>query len=226
MHKSVRLQEVPTIAGRHLRPSALAVAIALSVIAGAVLALAVSACVSLQRYDALERDYQQMKAQLSAELNADQVREILAAAPLDKPADLSGKSLENLDLSKIALRRANLSGAIFFGALYALAVASVGIVLGCWMGDRERALQIIAGISIPLLFLQGERDFQVAMKNFERWKSALGGSSKVSFRSYPDLNHLFMAGTGKSVPAEYATPANVAPAVIADIAEWIDSSRK
>ncbi len=52
-------------------------------------------------------------------------------------------------------RAANLSGAIVFGALYALAVAAVGIALGCWMGTRERALQIIGGISIPLLFLSG-----------------------------------------------------------------------
>ena len=52
-------------------------------------------------------------------------------------------------------RAANLSGAMVFGALYALAVAGVGIALGCWMGERERALQIIGGISIPLLFLSG-----------------------------------------------------------------------
>jgi len=52
-------------------------------------------------------------------------------------------------------RAANLSGAIVLGALYALAVSSVGIALGCWMGERERALQIIAGVSIPLLFLSG-----------------------------------------------------------------------
>jgi len=52
-------------------------------------------------------------------------------------------------------RAANLSGAIVFGALYALPVSGVGIALGCWMGARERALQIIGGISIPLLFLSG-----------------------------------------------------------------------
>jgi ABC-2 type transport system permease protein len=52
-------------------------------------------------------------------------------------------------------RAANLSGAIVFGGLYALAVASVGIALGCWMGVRERSLQVIGGISIPLLFLSG-----------------------------------------------------------------------
>jgi ABC-2 type transport system permease protein len=52
-------------------------------------------------------------------------------------------------------RAANLSGAIVFSALYALAIAGTGIAVGCWMGNRERALQIIGGISIPLLFLSG-----------------------------------------------------------------------
>jgi uncharacterized protein YjbI with pentapeptide repeats len=52
---------------------------------------------------------------LGADLSAEEVREILAAAS-DKPADLSGKSLENLDLSKLDFRRANLSGANLFGA--------------------------------------------------------------------------------------------------------------
>jgi chemotaxis protein MotB len=35
--------------------------------------LALSACVSLQKYDQLEQDYQQLKAQMSAEVAADQV---------------------------------------------------------------------------------------------------------------------------------------------------------
>ena len=52
-------------------------------------------------------------------------------------------------------RAGNLSGAIVFSALYALAIAALGIAVGCWMANRERALQVIAGISIPLLFLSG-----------------------------------------------------------------------
>jgi uncharacterized protein YjbI with pentapeptide repeats len=51
-----------------------------------------------------------------ADLNAAQVREILASGAPDKPADLSGKSLENLDLSNLDFKRANLSGANLFGA--------------------------------------------------------------------------------------------------------------
>jgi ABC-2 type transport system permease protein len=52
-------------------------------------------------------------------------------------------------------RAGNLGAAIVVGALYALAIASLGVVLGCCMADRERAFQLIGGISIPLLFLSG-----------------------------------------------------------------------
>jgi uncharacterized protein YjbI with pentapeptide repeats len=53
---------------------------------------------------------------VGADLNAVQVREILASAAPDKPADLSGKSLESIDLSKLDFKRANLSGVNLFGA--------------------------------------------------------------------------------------------------------------
>lgn len=41
--------------------------------AGAMLLFLVTACVPVQQYDGLEQAYQQLKAQLSAEINADQV---------------------------------------------------------------------------------------------------------------------------------------------------------
>jgi uncharacterized protein YjbI with pentapeptide repeats len=52
----------------------------------------------------------------AADLSAEQIRAILATAALDKPADLSRKSLENLNLSDLDFKRANLSGANLFGA--------------------------------------------------------------------------------------------------------------
>jgi dienelactone hydrolase len=73
----------------------------------------------------------------------------------------------------------------------------------------------------PLLVLQGERDYQVTMAEFEKWKAALAGRGSVTFRSYPTLNHLFITGTGKSLPAEYQTPGHVAEAVLADIAAFV-----
>jgi dienelactone hydrolase len=80
-------------------------------------------------------------------------------------------------------------------------------------------------LSVPLLILQGERDYQVTMKDFSLWKTALAGRWNASFRSFPALNHLFIAGQGKSVPAEYAQPGHVDGEVIEQIAGWIARAR-
>ncbi len=72
-------------------------------------------------------------------------------------------------------------------------------------------------LGLPLLILQGQRDIQVTMKDYDRWKAGV----PATFHTYPKLNHLFMAGEGPGSPAEYRRPANVAPEVIDDIAKWI-----
>jgi hypothetical protein len=38
---------------------------------------------------------------------------------------------------------------------------------------------------------------------------------------YPSLNHLFVPGTGQSLPADYDTPGHVDAGVVRDIATWI-----
>jgi dipeptidyl aminopeptidase/acylaminoacyl peptidase len=76
-------------------------------------------------------------------------------------------------------------------------------------------------IDMPMLILQGERDYQVTMKDFALWHAALDSRANVTFRSYPKLNHLFVAGEGKSTPTEYEKPGHVAEDVIEEIASWV-----
>lgn len=77
------------------------------------------------------------------------------------------------------------------------------------------------GVKAPMLILQGERDYQVTMPEFAAWKAALGSRGGATFHSYPALNHLFIAGTGQSLPAEYDVAGHVAEDVVRDIADWI-----
>jgi dienelactone hydrolase len=77
------------------------------------------------------------------------------------------------------------------------------------------------GVTVPMLVLQGERDYQVTPAEFARWKDALGTRRDVAFHSYPALNHLFIAGAGRSLPAEYDQSSHVAEDVVNDIAAWI-----
>jgi len=72
------------------------------------------------------------------------------------------------------------------------------------------------------LILQGERDYQVTLKDLDIWKNELGKKKNVTIKSYPKLNHVFTEGEGKlSTPAEYQIAANIPVYVIDDLISWI-----
>jgi uncharacterized protein len=76
-------------------------------------------------------------------------------------------------------------------------------------------------LSMPILILYGERDFQVPKVDFDLWKSGLAGRKNVTARSYPALNHAFVSGSGPSTEQEYRKPGHVAPEVVDDIAKFV-----
>ena len=77
-------------------------------------------------------------------------------------------------------------------------------------------------LGIPMLILQGERDFQVNMKDFAAWKAGLAGLPNVTMKSYPALDHLLVEGTGRSTSADYRKPGqHVSQEVVDDVAKWV-----
>jgi dienelactone hydrolase len=98
----------------------------------------------------------------------------------------------------------------------------MGIPASYWLDLRGyNPPALAARLRQPLLILQGERDYQVTMEDYQAWKKGLAEKKNVTFKSYPSLNHLFIEGEGKVTPAEYEKAGHVAAAVIDDIAEWI-----
>lgn len=81
-------------------------------------------------------------------------------------------------------------------------------------------------LTIPILILQGGRDYQVTMKEFDIWKARLGAKKNVTLRLFDRLNHLMIAGDGPSRPEEYQKPGFVDEAVVAAIVEWIEKQRQ
>jgi len=97
----------------------------------------------------------------------------------------------------------------------------VGAPASYWLDLRKYdPVQMAAAQSAPLLILQGNRDYQVTAADFSGWQR-LSSRGKVTLHEYPELNHLFIGGTGPSTPAEYQREGHVDGRVIADIAEWI-----
>jgi uncharacterized protein len=78
---------------------------------------------------------------------------------------------------------------------------------------------------LPVLVLQGGRDYQVTQVDYDAFRAALRGHANTAFHLYPDLNHCFQKGKGKAVPAEYFKPAVVDQRVIDDIAKWVKTIR-
>jgi len=77
-------------------------------------------------------------------------------------------------------------------------------------------------LKIPMLILQGERDYQVNMKDFAAWKSGLAGLQGITMKSYPSLDHLLVEGSGRSTAADYRKPGqHVSQSVVDDIAKWV-----
>lgn len=87
-------------------------------------------------------------------------------------------------------------------------------------------VKVFGKLTLPALVLQGERDYQVTMTDFGLWqKAAEKRKGKTTFKSYPKLNHLFIAGEGRSVPAEYQLQGNMNEEVVNDIANWIKNPK-
>jgi len=100
-----------------------------------------------------------------------------------------------------------------------------GVAASCWLDLNKYDLFGMAqNMRRPVLVLQGRRDYQVALKDFAGWKSALKTNPQASFKLYPALNHLFISGSGRSTPQEYEQPGHVDGQVISDIAQWIKSN--
>jgi hypothetical protein len=61
------------------------------------------------------------------------------------------------------------------------------------------------------------------MKDFAAWKAGLQGMKNVTMKSYPALDHVLVAGTGKSAEADYRKLGqHVAQEIVDDVAKWLN----
>lgn len=101
-------------------------------------------------------------------------------------------------------------------------VPIMGAYPAYWIDLHEyRPVELVQEFTVPKLFLQGERDYQVPVEQFETWKETIGAAN-AEFVLFNQLNHLMMPGEGAPNPGEYQLPNHVDQRVIDTIAEFID----
>jgi len=87
--------------------------------------------------------------------------------------------------------------------------------------SKYDALGVAAKLDRPIFIAQGGRDYQVTKTDYDAWKRALTGRKDVRYALYPELNHLFGSGEGKSSPEEYQRRTPVDPRLVDDLASWL-----
>lgn len=93
---------------------------------------------------------------------------------------------------------------------------------GYWIDlARYDAVGTARSNALPILVLQGDRDYMVTAKDLDGWKKGLAGAPFARFETFPEANHLFVNGQGKSLPTEYLMAGNVGAKVVDVIAEWV-----
>jgi dienelactone hydrolase len=96
-----------------------------------------------------------------------------------------------------------------------------------WLSLRGyRPAAVARHLTIPLLIMQGARDYQVTLADFAGWKAALAAHPRVTFKLYANLFHPFLpvppgSPPGLATPGAYAHPGHVDPPVIHDIVTWL-----
>lgn len=101
-----------------------------------------------------------------------------------------------------------------------------GVSKAYWLDLKDYdPVALAKTIKKPLLILQGSRDYQVTVDEFNLYKNGLSGMDNVSFKLYEGLNHLFLKGEGTPGPEEYGIPSTVDSAVLEDITTFIKNTK-
>lgn len=161
------------------------------------------------------------------------VRGVVLLAPGVRPADemvidqmAIGAKLTGLSASDVADQTAELKA--MFAAIRDPKRTDVQDFMGATAAYWRELLAVdvpkaVRESKLPMLVLQGDEDIQVRKDaDFDLLRARVGDTGgRVTYRSFPELNHLFMKVEHGSTGAEYGFPGHVEPAVITTIADWI-----
>jgi dienelactone hydrolase len=160
---------------------------------------------------------------------------VMLAAPARRLLDLLPEQNRYLvgldgrlsDEDKAALARIDaMIAKVRSGGTLAAAETPLGLPAAYWRSiDNVDPVAEARASTLPMLLLQGGRDFQVTAPDWALWQGAFANVPRATLRFYPALNHLAIEGGGPATPQEYQTAGHVDARLIGDIAAWITAAR-
>lgn len=92
------------------------------------------------------------------------------------------------------------------------------------MYDHD-SVAVAAKLDVPMLFIQGKRDWQVGMQEFVKWQTGLEGSKaidKAEWKIYDDIGHtLTVVDEKKHGTFQYDEPAHVKDELVKDVIDFM-----
>jgi len=197
------------------------------------------------RYDKRTKVYKEMPANYDEEVCDDAVSAIALAAGLSSRVYLLGHSQGGMLAPRIARRAPQLAGVVLMAApartLREIVIEQIDYLMpqstaeqkeqqvnqvlqrAPYMLEDQHQTELATRLTCPILVLQGEKDYQVRMTDYELWRKALSQYRDATFQSFPTLTHLMTERTveGLSTPADYIKAQTMSPQVGATIAAWI-----
>jgi len=92
-----------------------------------------------------------------------------------------------------------------------------------WLMDRNyKVLEEAKTLTLPIILLQGGRDYNVTKKDYDLWVNAMAGKNNFRTFWFENLDHSFFEGRGKGKPEDVDLPNHASKSITNKIAEFVN----
>ncbi len=91
-----------------------------------------------------------------------------------------------------------------------------------WLMDRNyKVLEEAKTLTLPIILLQGGRDYNVTKKDYDLWVEAMAGKSNFKSYWFQNLDHMYFEGSGMAKPTDLDKPQHVSKSIANKMAEFV-----
>lgn len=93
-----------------------------------------------------------------------------------------------------------------------------------WVTDKNlNNLEVAKTLKLPILLVQGGRDYNVTMKEYNMWLEGMKGNSNFKPVLLDELDHQFFTGSGLANPKDVVKPNHASEKAIKSVVDFINN---